>query len=158
MSTLFDNSMEFENIERSSVPALDAALAQNVLTTRVEMIATPNMWSLMKMQRAMLVDLMLAELADLRTAEDDFDKGEARKLATSELMTRVTEDQMIELQSTAMEWSETGPPPEIRARCAVKMRGHIIRDFQEQLYKFCGVRTFVLCAFLDEGKVIQACG
>ena len=28
----------------------------------------------------MLVDLMLAELADLRTAEDDFDKGEARKV------------------------------------------------------------------------------
>ncbi|KAI0257750.1 hypothetical protein BC834DRAFT_848705, partial [Gloeopeniophorella convolvens] len=82
----------------------------------------------------------------------------ALQLATSELMTRVTEDQMIELQSTAMEWSETGPPPEIRARCAVKMRGCIIRDFQEQLYKFCGVRTFVLCAFLDEGKVIRACG
>ncbi|KAI0257773.1 hypothetical protein BC834DRAFT_848664 [Gloeopeniophorella convolvens] len=217
MSTLFDNSMEFENIERSSVPALDAALAQNILTTRVaddsnsKYVVTDEDGAILikhleeyhesdAKQRAMLVDLMLAELADLRTAEDDFDKGEARKVvrkwfdnrsrrALTRFMhfTRKWSARNVFYQencgeilvltgqrsnapagtpaffgalqlATTMEWSETGPPPEIRARCAVKMRGHIIRDFQEQLYKFCGVRTFVLCAFLDEGKVIRACG
>ncbi|KAI0258139.1 hypothetical protein BC834DRAFT_975455 [Gloeopeniophorella convolvens] len=97
MSTLFDNSVEFQNIERSSVPALDAALAQNVLTTRVAddsnskyVVIDEDGAILIKhleeyhesdaKQRAMLVDLMLAELADLRTAEDDFDKGEAHKV------------------------------------------------------------------------------
>ncbi|KAI0257778.1 hypothetical protein BC834DRAFT_848657 [Gloeopeniophorella convolvens] len=38
------------------------------------------------------------------------------------------------------------------------MRGRVIRDFQEQLYRYCGIRTFVLCTWTDETNTIRACG
>ncbi|KAI0258718.1 hypothetical protein BC834DRAFT_847189 [Gloeopeniophorella convolvens] len=38
------------------------------------------------------------------------------------------------------------------------MRGRVIRDFQEQLYQYCGIRTFVLCTWTDETNTIRACG
>ncbi|KAI0257982.1 hypothetical protein BC834DRAFT_847912 [Gloeopeniophorella convolvens] len=41
---------------------------------------------------------------------------------------------------------------------ALKMRGRVIRDFQEQLYRYCGIRTFVLCTWTDETNTIRACG
>ncbi|KAI0257740.1 hypothetical protein BC834DRAFT_799006, partial [Gloeopeniophorella convolvens] len=63
---------------------------------------------------------------------------------TTELMAPVIEDEMAVLQETANEWSLRGPPCEIQCRLALKMRGRVIRDFQEQLYRYCGIRTFVL--------------
>ncbi|KAI0257976.1 hypothetical protein BC834DRAFT_992530 [Gloeopeniophorella convolvens] len=89
--------------------------------------------------RALLVNRVLGDLTALRDEGDDFDKGEART-------------------ETANEWSLRGPPREIQCRLALKMRGRVIRDFQEQLYRYCGIRTFVLCTWTDETNTIRACG
>jgi hypothetical protein len=38
---------------------------------------------------------------------------------------------------------------------SAKIRGRLIRDFQTQLYKTCGIRTIVLLAFAKEDGTPQ---
>ncbi|KAI9428293.1 hypothetical protein H4582DRAFT_2178227 [Lactarius indigo] len=50
----------------------------------------------------------------------------------------------------AKEWSEDRPPRDIQAKMAqAKFRSQIVRDFQTQLFKTCGMRSIVLVAYAD---------
>ncbi|KAH8984884.1 hypothetical protein EDB86DRAFT_2833346 [Lactarius hatsudake] len=54
----------------------------------------------------------------------------------------------------AKEWSEDKPPRDVQAKMAqAAFRGRIVRDFQTQLFKTCGMRSIVLVAYADkDGK------
>ncbi|KAI0257962.1 hypothetical protein BC834DRAFT_916096 [Gloeopeniophorella convolvens] len=75
--------------------------------------------------------------------------------ATTRLLNECTDDELEELQTRAEEWSEVSPPPEVQHRMAEKVRHRIIRDFQDQIYRFCGIRTFVLIAFKGEDNRVR---
>ncbi|KAN0139064.1 hypothetical protein V8E53_003066 [Lactarius tabidus] len=58
----------------------------------------------------------------------------------------------------AKEWSDEKPPKHIQAKMAnTAYRRRIIRDFQTQLFKTCGIRSIVLVAYEDETGTVRAC-
>ncbi|KAH9032407.1 hypothetical protein EDB83DRAFT_2319161 [Lactarius deliciosus] len=67
--------------------------------------------------------------------------------ATTQLWKDLPIEEQERYADIAKEWSEHAPPKEIQAKMAsAGVRGRIVRDFQTQLYKTCGVRCIVLIA------------
>ncbi|KAH9009513.1 hypothetical protein EDB83DRAFT_2322736 [Lactarius deliciosus] len=67
--------------------------------------------------------------------------------ATTQLWKDLPIEEQERYADIAKEWSEHAPPKEIQAKMAsAGVRGQIVRDFQTQLYKTCGVRCIVLIA------------
>ena len=93
--------------------------------------------------------------------------------ATTHLWNELSTEEQESYAETARDWSENAPPNHIQSRqvihhfpCTIPLiqpprmataaiRGRIIRDFQTQLYKTCGVRTIVLLAYAKEDGTPQ---
>ncbi|KAI9433456.1 hypothetical protein H4582DRAFT_2060877 [Lactarius indigo] len=60
-------------------------------------------------------------------------------------------EEIMELaHKIAKEWSEDRPPRDIQAKMAqAKFHSRIVRDFQTQLFKTCGMHSIVLVAYAD---------
>ncbi|KAH9012165.1 hypothetical protein EDB85DRAFT_2159239 [Lactarius pseudohatsudake] len=74
--------------------------------------------------------------------------------ATTSLWKKLSIEEQEPYADIAKEWSEDKPPRDIQAKMAqAKFRGRIVRDFQTQLFKTCGMRSVVLVAYADkDGK------
>ncbi|KAH8980260.1 hypothetical protein EDB86DRAFT_3088058 [Lactarius hatsudake] len=74
--------------------------------------------------------------------------------ATTSLWKKLPIEEQEQYVEIAKEWSEDRPPRDIQAKMAqATIRGRIVRDFQTQLFKTCGMRSIVLVAYADkDGK------
>ncbi|KAH8989762.1 hypothetical protein EDB86DRAFT_2831440 [Lactarius hatsudake] len=74
--------------------------------------------------------------------------------ATTSLWKKLPIEEQEQYAEIAKEWSEDRPPRDIQAKMAqATIRGRIVRDFQTQLFKTCGMRSIVLVAYADkDGK------
>ncbi|KAH9062594.1 hypothetical protein EDB83DRAFT_2315452 [Lactarius deliciosus] len=74
--------------------------------------------------------------------------------ATTLLWKKLPIEEQEQYAEIAKEWSEDRPPRDIQAKMAqATIRGRIVRDFQTQLFKTCGMRSIVLVAYADkDGK------
>ncbi|KAH9015700.1 hypothetical protein EDB85DRAFT_2156481 [Lactarius pseudohatsudake] len=74
--------------------------------------------------------------------------------ATTSLWKKLSIEEQEPYADIVKEWSEDKPPRDIQAKMAqAKFRGRIVRDFQTQLFKTCGMRSVVLVAYADkDGK------
>ncbi|KAH8988704.1 hypothetical protein EDB83DRAFT_2535347 [Lactarius deliciosus] len=74
--------------------------------------------------------------------------------ATTSLWKKLPIEEQEQYAEIAKEWSEDRPPRDIQAKMAqATIRGQIVRDFQTQLFKTCGMRSIVLVAYADkDGK------
>ncbi|KAH9014686.1 hypothetical protein EDB85DRAFT_2157246 [Lactarius pseudohatsudake] len=71
--------------------------------------------------------------------------------ATTSLWMTLSSEEQVPYAERAKEWSEDRPPRDVQAKMArATFRGHIVRDFQTQLFKTCGVRSIVLVAYEDK--------
>ncbi|KAI9434984.1 hypothetical protein H4582DRAFT_2059865 [Lactarius indigo] len=70
--------------------------------------------------------------------------------ATTSLWKKLSIEEQEPYAEIAKEWSEDRPPRDIQAKMAqAKFRSQIVRDFQTQLFKTCGMRSIVLVAYAD---------
>ncbi|KAI9432718.1 hypothetical protein H4582DRAFT_2083108 [Lactarius indigo] len=70
--------------------------------------------------------------------------------ATTSLWKKLSIEEQEPYAEIAKEWSEDRPPRDIQAKMAqAKFRSRIVRDFQTQLFKTCGMRSIVLVAYAD---------
>ncbi|KAI9450962.1 hypothetical protein BJY52DRAFT_1226902 [Lactarius psammicola] len=75
--------------------------------------------------------------------------------ATTKIWSTLSAEDQQRYSNLATRWSDDAPPPHIQARMASSMSGKIIRDFQAQLFKTCGIRCVVLTAHEHEnGSII----
>ncbi|KAH9013595.1 hypothetical protein EDB85DRAFT_2158062 [Lactarius pseudohatsudake] len=74
--------------------------------------------------------------------------------ATTSLWKKLFIEEQEPYAEIATEWSEDRPPRDIQAKMAqARFCGRIVRDFQTQLFKTCGMRSIVLVAYADkDGK------
>ncbi|KAH9017443.1 hypothetical protein EDB84DRAFT_1566833 [Lactarius hengduanensis] len=71
--------------------------------------------------------------------------------ATTSLWMTLSSEEQVPYAECAKEWSEDRPPRDVQAKMArATFRGRIVRDFQTQLFKTCGVRSIVLVAYEDK--------
>ncbi|KAH9008808.1 hypothetical protein EDB84DRAFT_1446695 [Lactarius hengduanensis] len=71
--------------------------------------------------------------------------------ATTSLWKKLSIEEQEPYAEMAKEWSEDRPPRDIQAKMAqAAYRGRIVRDFQTQLFKTCGMRSVVLVAYADK--------
>ncbi|KAH9010972.1 hypothetical protein EDB85DRAFT_2160497 [Lactarius pseudohatsudake] len=71
--------------------------------------------------------------------------------ATTSLWKKLSIEEQEQYAEIAKEWSEDRPPRDIQAKMAqAAYRGRIVRDFQTQLFKTCGMRSVVLVAYADK--------
>ncbi|KAH9007560.1 hypothetical protein EDB84DRAFT_1447435 [Lactarius hengduanensis] len=76
--------------------------------------------------------------------------------ATTELWKELPIEEQERYADMPKEWSENAPPKGIQAKMAsAGIRGRIVRDFQTQLFKTCGVRCIVLIASEKEDGTPQ---
>ncbi|KAI9445609.1 hypothetical protein BJY52DRAFT_1228832 [Lactarius psammicola] len=74
---------------------------------------------------------------------------------TTKIWSTLSAEDQQRYSNLATRWSDDAPPPHIQARMASSMSGKIIRDFQAQLFKTCGIRCVVLTAHEHEnGSII----
>ncbi|KAH9035919.1 hypothetical protein EDB85DRAFT_1889093 [Lactarius pseudohatsudake] len=71
--------------------------------------------------------------------------------ATTSLWKKLSIEEQEQYAEIAKEWSEDRPPRDIQAKMAqAAYRGWIVRDFQTQLFKTCGMRSVVLVAYANK--------
>lgn len=93
--------------------------------------------------------------------------------AITQLWDKLSVEEQERYAETARDWSENAPPNHIQSRQVVSpflcttpliqlprmasatIRGRLIREFQTQLYRTCGVRTIVLVAYAKEDGTPQ---
>ncbi|KAI9429319.1 hypothetical protein BJY52DRAFT_1232631 [Lactarius psammicola] len=59
--------------------------------------------------------------------------------ATTKIWSTLSAEDQQRYSNLATRWLDDAPPPHIQARMASSMSGKIIRDFQAQLFKTCGI-------------------
>ncbi|KAI9436410.1 hypothetical protein BJY52DRAFT_1230495 [Lactarius psammicola] len=75
--------------------------------------------------------------------------------ATTKIWSTLSVKDQQRYSNLATRWSDDAPPPRIQVRMASSMSGKIIRDFQAQLFKTCGIQCVVLTAHEHEnGSII----
>jgi hypothetical protein len=95
--------------------------------------------------------------------------------ATTQLWKKLSSEEQEKYRELAKEWSDDRPPKNIQAKYVTPLIGfftklihmfrmataayrcRIVRDFQAQLYKTCGMHSVVLVAFPDESGTVRAC-
>jgi hypothetical protein len=94
---------------------------------------------------------------------------------TTRLWKKLSSQEQVKFRALAKEWLDDRPPNHVQAKCVifiviispglinmVRMASapywrRIVRDFQTQLYKTCGVCSVVLVAYLDDSGCVMAC-
>ncbi|KAN0134641.1 hypothetical protein V8E53_007426 [Lactarius tabidus] len=78
--------------------------------------------------------------------------------ATTQLWKKLSAEEQEKYRELAKEWSEDKPPRHVQAKMAsAAYRRRMVRDFQTQLYKTCGIHSVVLLAYADESGRVLAC-
>ncbi|KAI9430400.1 hypothetical protein BJY52DRAFT_1232430 [Lactarius psammicola] len=105
--------------------------------------------------RSRIITNVMAELYALRDGTVSFNKKDADRDATTKIWSTLSVEDQQRYSNLATRWSDDAPPPHIQARMASSISGKIIRDFQAQLFKTCGIRCVVLTAHEHEnGSII----
>jgi hypothetical protein len=75
--------------------------------------------------------------------------------AVKRVMAELDDDELEKAKETAEEWSNNCPPLEIQAQVARKKGPAFMEHFSKEMWRQCGMRVFVMCAWKDEkGEVL----
>jgi hypothetical protein len=74
--------------------------------------------------------------------------------AVNAIMAGLSEEQLDEANTTAIEWSSSAPPTDVQAEFAQKKAPGMMKDLATQLWRQAGMRIFILSAWkTEEGEV-----
>ncbi|KAI5997597.1 hypothetical protein EDD15DRAFT_2194635 [Pisolithus albus] len=96
--------------------------------------------------------------------QEDGSKADTKRIdlyqraLTAFMQDDLTEEQLQAARDIADKWNGAeGPTPDVQARNAVRYGPQYIRNFAEEMWRYCGMRMVFMTGWKDEKGVIQAC-
>ncbi|KAI5993015.1 hypothetical protein EDD15DRAFT_2367808 [Pisolithus albus] len=81
-----------------------------------------------------------------------------QRALTAFMQDDLTEDQLQAARDIVEKWNGAdGPTPEVQVRNAARYGPAYIRNFAEEMWRYCGMRMVFMTGWKDEKGVVQAC-
>ncbi|KAI5982563.1 hypothetical protein EDD15DRAFT_2377660 [Pisolithus albus] len=96
--------------------------------------------------------------------QEDGSKADTKRIdlyqraLTAFMQDDLTEEQLQVARDIVDKWNGAkGPTPDVQARNAVRYGPQYIRNFTEEMWRYCGMRMVFMTGWKDEKGVVQAC-
>ncbi|KAI5986372.1 hypothetical protein EDD15DRAFT_2373363 [Pisolithus albus] len=96
--------------------------------------------------------------------QEDGSKADTKRIdlyqraLTAFMQDDLTEEQLQAARDIADKWNGAeGPTPDVQAQNAVRYGPQYIRNFAEEMWRYCGMRMVFMTGWKDEKGVVQAC-